>query len=149
MKNFRKTIIDEFAKSTRKKKIRENRSKTNKKKQKLKNAINERLKSKSTKKRDEKFENVANSTKSYFVVLKTTKFIELKNELNKTTKSRILLQVNKIFANLVKYELFLFFAKNFNFYNKKNRNNNFRFFEEKCNDNFEKNEIVSKKNFRQ
>ena len=181
MKNFRKTIIDEFAKSTQRKKfakIARNRIEKNQKtKKRCKREIKKRLdfRKQISKKRDEKFDNAANSknrskkiaisekfeiddlirtkrtkrtktgakifylskilineredffrkvqkilkivkaetlkrltiivtdsTKSYFVVLKTTEFIELNDKLNKVTKLRILSQVNKTFANLFK-----------------------------------------------
>ena len=66
MKNFRKTIIDEFAKSTQREKFAKIVRKQIIKNEKSKNVANERSKNvaisknRLTKKRDERFENVAN-----------------------------------------------------------------------------------------
>ena len=54
---------------------------------------------------------VINSTKLYFIVLKMTKFTKLKNELNATTKLRILQQISKTFTNLFQYGNFYFIRK--------------------------------------
>ena len=70
---------------------------------------------------------VTNSTKLYFVIFEVTKFTKSKNELNKTTKSRILTQINEISINLFEYREILFFTENFNFHIKRSRSsNNFR-----------------------
>ena len=53
---------------------------------------------------------VINSTKLYCIISKITKFTELKNDFNRTTKSRILPQSNEIFANFFKCRKFLIFT---------------------------------------
>ena len=65
---------------------------------------------------------VTNLTKSYFVISKITEFTKSKNNLNKTTKSRVLSQVNKIFANLFKCRKFQFSKQ------KKQKQQQFSFF---------------------
>ena len=87
------------------------------------------------------------STKLYLVIFEISKFTESKDELDKTTKSRVVSQVNKILANLFKYRKVLFLTKDFNFHSRKSRNsNNFRLFDEKLNDRFEKRRSRNKKN---
>ena len=86
--------------------------------------------------------------KIIFRFFKITEITELKDELNKTTKLRILSQINEGLTNLFKYRKVLFLTKNFNFHSKKNRNDSsFRFFDEKFNDSLEKKRNRNRKNF--
>ena len=93
---------------------------------------------------------VINSTESYFVTSNITEFTKSKNELKRITKSRILSQVNEIFANLFKYGKKIFFTKNLSFHNKKTKTTTIFVFLTKNSTTISKNdEIKTKKVHRQ
>ena len=163
----------------RKKKSRKSFENESKKIKKSKNATNEKLKNvaisknKSTKKRDEEarkffsknskiFDNRQNRNietinnnrykfnKIIFCRFENYKIYKINERIKQSNEITNFIKVNEIFVNLSKYRKILFLSRNFNFHNKKSRNNNnFRFFDEKLDDNFEKTKSYQKTNFRQ